>query len=258
MTALAGIPRDELTAFLDDYLSAKAIRDAAVNGLQVVGKSHVRRIALGVSANLALFDEAARWQADAVLVHHGLLWRDEPRRIDEIVRRRLKILFDHEMNLLAYHLPLDAHPEVGNNIQILRRLGLHPLSPGLSLWEGTPLGVVGQTTAPMPLADFVALVNRLFGGEALALAFGPEQVRKVGIMSGGGASDLAAAIAQRCDVYLTGEAREQTPALCREAGISYLAAGHYNTEKFGILALGDVLRDRLGAEVRFIDIPNDL
>ena len=255
---MTSIARDELIQFLDDYLSVRTIRDASVNGLQVIGRESVKRVALGVSANLDLFTEAARWQADIVLVHHGLLWRDEPRRVDELVKRRLKLLLDNDITLLAYHLPLDAHAEVGNNIQILQRLGLNLESRNLGLYDGTYLGVIGRTSAPMPLAEFVDLVNALFQATALALPFGPKQVQRIGIVSGGAAGELTSAVEQHCDVYLTGEAREATPALCREWGINYIAAGHYNTEKFGVIALGDLIRDKMGLETKFIDVPNSL
>lgn len=255
---MKAIVRDELIQFVDDYLSVKTIRDASVNGLQVIGKENVKRVALGVSANLALFAEAAQWQADVVLVHHGLLWRDEPRRIDDLVKRRLKVLFDNDITLLAYHLPLDAHPEVGNNVQILRRLGLNLESRDLGLYDGTYLGAIGSTRSPLPLNDFVALVNKLFQTTSLVLPFGAQQVQRIGIVSGGAAGDVISAFEQRCDVYLTGEAKEGTPALCQELGMNYIAPGHYNTEKFGVMALGDLIRDRFEVETKFIDVPNSL
>ncbi|MCL5265055.1 MAG: Nif3-like dinuclear metal center hexameric protein [Chloroflexi bacterium] len=255
---MTSIARDDLVEFLDAYLTPRHMRDHAVNGLQVVGRSEVRKVALGVSASLALFTEAARWNADLILVHHGLFWRDEPRRIDALVKGRLKILFDNDITLLAYHLPLDAHPEVGNNIQILKRLGLRHTGQGLGSWDGTYLGVVGEAFEPTSLMEFSTRVDKLFQTSALVLAFGRQQVRRVGIISGGGAGELMEAVEQGCDVYLTGEAKEPTPAICREVGINYIAAGHYNTEKFGVIALGDVVRDKLGVEVRLFDIPNNL
>jgi len=252
------ILRDELISFLDSYLSVSSGHDPALNGLQVVGKAQVQRVALGVSANLDLFAAAARWGADLVLVHHGLIWRDEPQPIDFLMKKRLKLLFDHDITLLAYHLPLDAHAEVGNNIQISTRLGLELVEDHVAFYSGWPIGIIGQTKRRMPLTELVAQVNALFNTSSTVFPFGPENVQKVAILSGGGASDVLEAVRKGCDVYLTGEAKEPTPALCRESGITYIAAGHYNTEKFGVQALGELLRQQFGLEVQFFDVPNPL
>ncbi|MBI4318375.1 MAG: Nif3-like dinuclear metal center hexameric protein [Chloroflexi bacterium] len=251
-------PRQEIVDFLSQYLRVQSIRDLAVNGLQVIGKPEVQRLALGVSANLALFEEALAWSADAVLVHHGLFLRDEPRRIDAILRARLKPLFDGDVNLLAYHLPLDAHPEVGNSLQLARRLGLDILSQDFAPLDGAYLGVIAQTPRRMPLNDFVAQVNAVLGGTSVVLSHGPGEVQRLAITAGGGASEVMEAINAGCDLYLTGEAREPTQALCREGNINYVAAGHHNTEKFGVVALGEVLSKRFGLQVRFVDVPNAL
>ncbi len=252
------LTRDELIDFLAGYLNPNCGSDYALNGLQIAGKPEIRRVALGVSAHLDLFSEAAQWRADVIIVHHGLLWREEQQPIDFLVKNRLKILFDHDISLLAYHLPLDSHMEAGNNIQIVKRLGLKPMAEPLARYHGWPLGLVAQTEGGIPLDGFVAQVNALFGSDSLVLPFGPPTVNTVGIVSGGGASELMEAVKKGCDVYLTGEAKEQTPALCRESKINYVAAGHYNTEKFGVQTLGDLVRDKFGVEVRFFDVPNRL
>lgn len=250
------VPRDELINFLDNYLGTG--RDPALNGLQVIGKTQVQRVALGVSASLDLFAAAARWAADLIIVHHGLLWRDEPQPIDSLVKNRLKLLFDHDITLLAYHLPLDVHSEVGNNAQILARLGMKLVEDQFASYSGWPIGVIGQTERQMPLGEFVAQVNSLFSTNSLVFPYGPQNVQRVAILSGGGASDLMEAVKKGCDVYLTGEAKEPTPALCRESKINYIAAGHYNTEKLGIQALGELVRQRFGLDVQFFDVPNPL
>lgn len=255
---MSSISCDELANFLDEYLAAKAFRDAAVNGIQVCGKPVVERVALGVSAHLALFHEAAQWRADAIIVHHGLLWRSEPRSIDAVLKRRLKALFDNDISLLAYHLPLDAHGGIGNNVLIMRRLGLELVAGGFAIFDGVPLGVIGRPSSPISLSALVASVNVLFGGNALVFPFGPQQIERVGILAGGGANEVIAAAEQHCDVYITGEAREPTPALARELGINFIAAGHYNTEKLGVIALGELIEQRFGIATRFIDVPNSL
>lgn len=248
--------RDEIIRFLDEYLEISKIRDYGPNGLQVIGKPEVHRVAVGVSASLDLFREAASRSADMIVVHHGLFWENTPRSIGPLERDRLKTLFDAGITLLAYHLPLDRHLEIGNNIQILRRLGLELVSGELGRHDGSFIGVVGRLPQPLSFDDFVELTDRILVGLVLTLPFGPEEVKVVGIVSGGAAGDILEAAGQGCDVFLTGEAKEPTMALAKEAGINFIAAGHYNSERFGVEALGDLLRERFGVAVEFIDIPN--
>ncbi len=255
--APVAVPRDELVDFLDEYLQVARFRDAGPNGMQVIGRPEVRRVALGVSANLALFDLAAARDADMIIVHHGLFLDRDPRPILARMKARLKPLFDHDITLLGYHLPLDAHPEVGNNAQWLRRLGFSLESTEFGSYQGQCIGAVGVRQEPLPFAELVRRVRELAGSAPRVYHFGPEQVSRLGIVTGGAPGSLAEAIDRRCDAYLTGEVAEGTQALAVEGHANFIAAGHYNSEKFGVQAMGDLLRERYGVEAFFIDVPND-
>ena len=248
--------RNEIIAFLDDFLSVARIRDASVNGLQVIGKDAVHTVALGVSASLELFERAVAEGADMLIVHHGLYWANTPRQIDWLTKRRLKALFDSDLTLLAYHLPLDAHPEVGNNAQILKALRLVREETPFGWHDGTAVGAIGRLPSPMSLAAFVKMVAQELSVDVDYLPYGPEEVSRVAVMSGGAPGDVQEAIEKGCDVYLTGEIREGSPAQAKEGHINYVGAGHYNTEKLGVIALGQLLVDRFGVSTTFIDIPN--
>lgn len=248
--------RDEIASFLDDLLNVARIRDHGINGLQVIGKNEVTRIALGVSASLELFEAAVQWGADMLVVHHGLFWSNSPREIRAILKERLKILFDHDVSLLAYHLPLDAHPEFGNNIQLARRLSLQVETHDFGLYEGTYIGVIGSTPQPMPFESFAESVAIALSLTPHILPSGPDTISRVGIISGGAASHIQDAIDCECDVYITGELGEPTAALAREGHINAIGLGHYNSEKYGPIALGHLLQEQYGVQTEFIDIPN--
>jgi poly(A) polymerase len=250
--------RDEITRFLDAYLEIERFRDVAPNGLQVVGKPEVRHVAIGVSANLALFREAARQGADLIVVHHGILLEREPRPILARMKARLQLLFEHDMTLLGYHLPLDAHPVVGNNVQWLRRLQFAPTNELFGVYQGATIGAIGVREQPLPFVELVRRVAALAGQEPRVYHFGPDHVRRLAVNTGAAPGSLSEAIALGCDAYLTGEVAEGTQAVAIEEGGNFLAAGHYNTEKFGVQALGDLLREHFGVEVSFIDVPNDV
>jgi dinuclear metal center YbgI/SA1388 family protein len=252
---MATIDLQALVAYLDHYLDAARGRDFGPNGLQVEGKSEIGKIATGVSACHELFVRAREACADAVLVHHGLFWDGMPRTLTGFQYRRVAELIHGEMSLLAYHLPLDRHAEVGNNAVAARRFGLTDLEP-FSLYEGLPIGFKGRFPAPLAKEELVARCSTVFGQEPLAFLAGPAEVRTLGIISGGAQRQLHDAIADGLDAYLTGEASEWVMNVAREAGIHYLAAGHYATERLGIRALGEHVAERFGVEVEFIDVPN--
>ena len=242
--------RDEIIAWLDELLDAPSFEDYGPNGLQVAGAREVSVLVTGVSAHLELFDRAAALRAQMVLCHHGLFWRKQPDTIDERRRARLKALFDADISLAAYHLPLDAHPEVGNNALIVDGLGLR---------RGESFGDVGWLGhAPEPLArdELVARCRTLFGQEPLVFAEGPEQVRALGVVSGGGAGALSEAVERGLDAMISGEPSEPAMAEAAEAGVTFIAAGHYATETFGVRRLGDLLAERFGIEHRFVEVPN--
>ncbi len=251
--------RDEITRFLDGYLDVARFHDLAPNGTQVIGKPRVRRVALGVSANLALIEAAAAKKADMLICHHGLFTERDPRPVLAREKRRLKALFDADMTLLAYHLPLDAHPEAGNNVLWLRRLGYTVESLDFAVWHGQAIGAIGSVDGEPPALDaLIEQVAAIAGSPPRVYAFGPERVGRLAVSTGAAPGSLAEAIARGCDAYLTGETSEGTQALASEGAANFIAAGHYNTERLGVQALGELLRDRFGVETFFIEIPNDV
>jgi len=247
--------RDEIVGFLDEYLESSKIDDPAENGLQVEGRQEVCHVALGVSASCELFRRAARRGADMVLVHHGLLWKGATGRICGSFGRRVGALLQKEMSLVAYHLPLDLHPEVGNNAQIARRLCLENVAP-FGLYRGRLIGVAGELPEAVPTDRFFSTVEEVFNVKPHVCATGPRLVKRISVVSGGAAFEVHEAIEKRMDAYLTGTIDEYVPEACREGRIHYVALGHYNTERFGVQALGRLLRKRFGLKVSFIEIPN--
>ncbi len=240
----------------DRFLNAARISDYCPNGLQVEGRPQVRRIVSGVTASQALLDAAVEAEADVVLVHHGYFWKGEDACITGIKRRRLQTLLSNDISLLAYHLPLDLHAEVGNNVQLARQLDITvegPLDPN----NPKVVGLLGSLDEPMSARDFARRVQDVLGREPL-LVEGAGMIRKIGWCTGGGQGYIDNAIAAGVDLYLTGEASEQTFHSARENGISFVAAGHHATERYGVQALGDYLARRFAVEHLFIDCPNPI
>jgi len=244
----------DLVAYLDQYLDSRG-RDYGPNGLQVEGKEKIRKIVTGVSSCQELFVRARESGADAVLVHHGLFWDGMPRTLTGFQYRRVAELIRGEMSLIAYHLPLDRHAEVGNNAVAGRALGLAEMEP-FGLHEGLPIGFKGRFSEPIPTAELVERCREVYGQEPLAFLEGPDPLATLGIISGGAQRELHDAIADGLDAYITGEVSEWVMNVAREARIHYLAAGHYATERLGIRALGEHLREKFGIEAEFIDVPN--
>jgi dinuclear metal center YbgI/SA1388 family protein len=242
--------RDEILAFASDLLDLDAYPDYGPMGLQVAGSHEVRRLACGVSSSLELFERAAAADVQMILVHHGVLWDRDPRVIDDAARRRLKALFDAEITLAAYHLALDAHPEVGNNALIARELGIEPSEAFAGIGFGGPLA------EPVSIDELTARVREKLGSEPVVFADGPERIERAAVITGGGARYLAEAAAAGYDLFLTGEPAEPTLHTAQELGIHFVAAGHYATEKIGIQALTERIAGRFGLEWEFIDLPN--
>ena len=242
--------RDEILAFADELLQLEAYPDYGPMGLQVAGAFEVEHIACGVSASLELFERAASAGAQLLLVHHGLLWDRDSRVIDDPARRRLKALFDAEITLAAYHLALDAHPEVGNNALLARELGIEPEQRFGELGFGGPLA------EPVSIDDFAARVRQALDREPVVFAHGPEQVRRAAVITGGAARHLADAAREGYDLFLTGEPDEPSLHTAQELGIHFVAGGHYATERIGIQALARKLAEEFGLEWKFIDLPN--
>jgi dinuclear metal center YbgI/SA1388 family protein len=246
--------RDAIIAHLDALLRAGEFQDYGPNGLQVPGREDIRRVVTGVSANRALIEAAVAAQADLLLVHHGLFWGGTG-PIDQILAGRLRPLFVHDVNLAAYHLPLDAHEELGNNALLADALGLTDRRT-FAPHRGQHLGIAGHLPSggldPEALSEAVAAVTQ----EPVAFFHGPEVVRTVGIVSGGAANDITHAAALGLDAFITGEPEERSQGMAEELGIHFLAAGHHATERFGVRALGEVLAAEFGVEHIFIDVEN--
>ena len=247
--------RDEIVAFLDEYLDVGSWEDYGPNGLQVPGRDEVELVVTGVSAHVELFERAAEAGAGMVLCHHGIFWRSTPQAIGPQMKARLKALFDADMSLAAYHLPLDAHPEVGNNALICAELGLERGEP-FGEAAGRKIGFVGRAASPLTLEDLVDRCRHLFGRDPIFFPGAGDVVATVGIVSGGGGSSLAEAAALGLDAFITGEPEEPALADAAETGVNFLACGHYATETFGIRRLGEVVAERFGIEQRFVEVLN--
>jgi dinuclear metal center YbgI/SA1388 family protein len=248
----------QIMAELDRLLQPERFADYCPNGLQVPGRERVARVVTGVSANAELFERAIVERADLVLVHHGLFWGSSIGPIDTALKRRLKLLFDADMSLAAYHLPLDAHPQLGNNAILARSLGAEQLEP-FAAHRGETIGFLAQLPGEgIAASALVARVREITAREPLTLEFGPQLVRRVAIVSGAGADYLAEAVAAGADALLTGEPAERVVAQAREAGLHFIAAGHYATETFGVRRLGELLAERFGVHHLFIDVPNPI
>jgi dinuclear metal center YbgI/SA1388 family protein len=250
-------PRDEIIAYLDELLDADGFDDYGPNGLQVPGAQEVELVATGVSAHRELFERAVDVGAQLLVCHHGLLWDSAPRAISPALKERLRILFDGDLSLAAYHLPLDAHPNVGNNALICDALGLQVAGP-FGRHRGRPIGLVGRVPEPIAFGELIERCRAAFGQDPFAWDSGPEAVGTVGVLSGGGASSFGEAIELGLDAFLTGEPAEPAMADAREAGVHFIAGGHYATETFGVRRLGELLTERFGVEHRFIDVPNPI
>jgi len=248
--------RDQLVAYLDDLLESEELQDVGVNGLQVAGREEIERVATAVSASRALFDQAAEWGADAILVHHGLLWRgDEPPRLVGSLRERIRVLFDHEMSLIAYHLPLDRHPGHGNAAVLARELGLEQLEP-FGAFGGVTLGCAGVFPLAVPAEELFHRVATVCGQSPQVFPGSAERVSSVGIVTGGAPTAYDEAVTAGLDAFITGEAREWVLHRAAEDGVHFIAAGHYATERFGVRSLGELLAKRFDLDVRFFDLPN--
>lgn len=250
----ARVSRDELVAYLDDYLQASQGEDFCPNGLQVEGRSTISRLVTGVSACQELFDAAGERDADAVLVHHGIFWGSQPRVLTGLHGRRVRSLMVHDLNLIAYHLPLDRHPEVGNNAVAAARLGLERTAP-FGDYAGASLGFQGAFPQPVALPELAERCQGVFGREPLVFE-GDGRISTVGVISGAAQKEFYTAIYAGLDAYVTGEASEWVMNLARESGTHYLSVGHYAGERLGVEALGEHLRERFGLEVAFVDVPN--
>ncbi len=244
--------RIELELYLNNLLEISRFKDYCPNGLQVEGTRRVQKIATGVTASLAFLEAALEWGADTVLVHHGYFWRNEPPQITGRKYQRLRTLIANDINLFAYHLPLDSHPEFGNNAQLGSRFGLI----ADSRFADQDLGWISTLSMPLSLEHFTAVVENALGRKPLVFGDPDMELRRVAWCTGGAQGYFEDAIAAGADVYVSGEVSEQTMHIASESGVAYIAAGHHATERFGVQALGSHLAEEFDIETVFIDIDN--
>ncbi|MDD1792944.1 Nif3-like dinuclear metal center hexameric protein [Enterovibrio sp. ZSDZ42] len=245
-----------LEAILNEFLKPNLIKDYCPNGLQVEGKPEIKKIVTGVTASQALVDAAIEQGADAVLVHHGYFWRGEPEPIRGMKYRRIKALVENGINLYAYHLPLDVHPDVGNNAQLARLLGIDECG---GLEDGNPRSVAvwGELPEPLSASEFASLLEKKLGRRPLFIDGGQKgQIKRVGWCTGGGQDYIDLAASKGMDAFVSGEVSERTTFSAREQGLHYFGAGHHATERYGIKALGEWLSEHHQMDVTFIDIYN--
>lgn len=245
---------EDLVNTLDNLLKPEEFRDYCPNGLQVEGKGRVERLVTGVTASQAFIEAAVEAGADAVLVHHGYFWRGEDPRLTGIKKRRIKRLLEQDISLIAYHLPLDAHPTLGNNAQLGRRLGF-TAEEDLDPRHKSKVGVWGRLEEPCSGEDLARRIEQALGRRPLHIP-GDGPIRRIGWCTGGAQGFIEQAQACGVDAYLTGEVSEQTVHFARETGIHFFAAGHHATERYGVQAVGEHLRSLLDLQHRFIDIDN--
>ena len=241
--------RDEIVAHASALLEVERFPEFAPQGLQVVGADEVTTIACGVSCSRELFERAVALGAELVLVHHGLFWRNEPLVVDARLRGRLEALFRGNASLVAYHLALDAHPTLGNNAALAKRIGAQPLAAFAEVGLGCTI----------PQIDLEALAGRVeatLGRSPLVLSGGAHPIERLAIATGGAGSELIRAAHEGYDALLTGDPEEPSGATAREHGIHLLAAGHHATERFGVQALGEHLAGQFGLEWRYVEVEN--
>jgi len=246
----------KLENILNDKLSPQLIKDYAPNGLQVEGKETIQRIVTGVTASQALIDKAIELKADAILVHHGYFWKGEPEPIRGMKGKRIRSLIKNDINLFGYHLPLDIHPQLGNNAELARLLDIE-VQGGMEGHEQS-VAMHGRLKQPMSAGEFAHKINKVLNRQPLHIA--PEDqntlLETIGWCTGGGQDYIELAVKLGLDAFISGEISERTTYTAREMGVHYFAAGHHATERYGIKALGEWLADEHGLDVTFIDIDN--
>lgn len=247
---MAGL--NKLVSYTNTLLDVDSFSDYAPNGLQVEGKNRIQRIVTGVTASLDLIEAAIKHHADAVLVHHGYFWKNEAPEITGMKYQRIKALMDYDISLLAYHLPLDAHPELGNNAQLANRLGM--TIEGKMNAQG--IGNVGSLSEASSVQSLSDKIEQELDRKPLVISGGDHPIKKIALCTGGAQSYIDDAIASGADAFITGEISESTVHIARESGIHYFAAGHHATERYGVQALGDHLKEVFDLEHYFVDCNN--
>jgi dinuclear metal center YbgI/SA1388 family protein len=246
---------NEIIQYTNEFLACSNFHDYCPNGLQVEGRHEVKLLVTGVTASLALIDSAIEKGADAIMVHHGYFWKGEPAAITGMKRRRLKRLLDADVSLLAYHLPLDAHPKYGNNIQLARQLNVQ-VTGGFGSGSGPDIGMYGRLASPLSPEAFANHIKDVLGRTPFVISGEKPVIEKLAWCTGAAQGYIEQAVSLGVDAYLTGEVSEQTVHVARECGIHFFAAGHHATERYGVKALGDHLAQQFALSHEFIDIDN--
>ena len=241
----------DLNNYLNTLLQPERFSDYCPNGLQVQGKPEINKIVTGVTASMNLLKAAQKSNADAILVHHGYFWRGESLPITGIKKERIQYLLQHDINLFAYHLPLDMHPELGNNVMLAKQLGL-------SVKSWADMLALVDLKKPQTLQSFMELVNEKLNRKAVVIGDLTKPIKRIALCTGAAQGYIEQAVAAGVDVYLSGEISEQTVHVARETNVSYISAGHHATERYGIQALGEHLAQKFGLIHEFIDCENPI
>lgn len=245
--------RDEIIKYLNEYLCTDQFEDYCHNGLQIEGKENIHKIITGVTISRRLIEAALKRKAEMIIVHHGFFVRDipSPLQLRGLYKERIKEILRHDLNLAGYHLPLDAHPKIGNNASLSRLFGLKSLI-------SVDVGYVGEFGKIVDLEEFVMEVDKKLDTKSYALKFGKDKIKKIGIISGGASPDFEQVFNKGADVFLCGDMREEVVRKAEEVGINIINAGHYNTEKIGIQNLGKIIEKNFNVKAEFVDIPCEI
>ena len=249
------VQRDTLITALNKYLNTHLFTDYCPIGLQVEGAKTLRKVATGVSLSMELLERTVEIGAQMAIVHHGMFWKNQSPVLQGPLRERIAYLLEHDLSLVGYHLPLDAHRVVGNNAQILKFLGAI-MKEAFGEYNGMPIGFVGEFERAKPVTKIMERLRVLSPGEHVFFPGSETKIKRFGVVSGGAGSIYEQAVAAGLDLFITGEPYEPALALARESGTAFLAIGHYNSEKPGVMALGSWLKRKFKIDVQFIDIPN--
>lgn len=251
--------RNKIVKFCEEYLQVKNFKDYCHNGLQVEGDKKISKIITGVSFSQKLIKKAIEKNAEMIIVHHGIFSNQisSPPQIKGVLKNRLKLLFENDINLCGFHLPLDAHPAIGNNISLIKLLGLKKVGI-IDTPNYGEIGFIGEIKQPTTFEKFVEIVNKKLNTKSYVIAGGLKDIKKIGIISGGASPDFKIAKELGADTYLCGDIRESVVRAVEEEGINFINAGHYNTEKLGVQNLGNLIAKKFRVKVEFVDIPCDI
>lgn len=247
------VSRDKLLTWLNEFLRVSEVTDYLPNGLQIEGRGEIGKIAYAVSISRDVIERAVSEGSDAILVHHGMFWKNEDVALRGYRKERVKLILEHDLNLFAYHLPLDIHPEIGHSILILRGIGAAAGPP-----DERSFGRLGSFHPPLRFGELIERINSSLGTKARYFHHGKESIETVYVVSGAGRNEIDRVAGLGVDAYITGDAKESTPYVSRELGLNYIFAGHYNTERLGIIELSKLVADKFRVEAQFIDVENPL